>query len=261
MRIAEHWIATTRLGERLLDPRRAGWLWKRLRHNFPDALSLVLMPDHLHLVTRPGTGPRLRRLLSAFTGLFGVRFDVRPVQPATTRDIAMRMARYGIFNPVEAGLVDDPWSWPWSTLRDLGGAAYPIWTTPAATAAAIGVTPKAVVSTLTTNADHRPTPPRRVPVAIASLEAVRAAVASTLRVPELEVLSTPLGRRLVVQASEAFAMPGTRRLASALACCERTIQRDRAPRHSALDAVLLCLGDERLRRGPDSVPPDSRCPR
>jgi len=212
------------------------------------------MPDHLHLVVPgAGAGERLRRVLSACTALFGVRFDVLAPEPANSRDIAARTVRYGLLNPVRAGLVDDPWAWPWSTLRDLGGAAYPVWTAPARIAAVLAIPPKTLFSKLATTADHRAPPPRRVPIAIASLDALRCAVGSTLRVPAGEVLAEQLGRRLVVQASEAFAMPSTSRLAKELGCCERTIQRDRAPRHSALDAVLLCLGDERLRRCPGAV--------
>jgi hypothetical protein len=254
VRIAEHWIATTRGRERLLSPRRAGWLWDRLRLHFPHALSLVLMPDHLHLVAL-GTGAldRLRRMLAACATRHGVRFDIGPEDLANTREIAGRMVRYGVFNPVRAGLVDDPWAWPWSTLRDLGGAAYPAWTSATAIGAAIGVRAPAVIGLLTSNADFRAASPRRTPVVAASLEALVSAVGAALRIPDREVLSLPIGRRLVVQASEAFARPGTGRLAAALGCTERTIQRDRQPRHAALDAVLLCLGDDRLRRGPDSV--------
>jgi len=254
MRLAEHWIATTRGGERLLSPQRAGWLWDRLRHGFPQALSLVLMPDHLHLVVA-GTGAleRLRRVLAGCAAQHGVRFDIGPEDLANTREIAGRMIRYGIFNPVRAGLVDDPWAWPWSTLRDLGGAAHPVWTAAPSVGAAIGLRSRSVLAMLTSTADFRAASPQRTAIAAASLEALQAAVGAALRVTAREVASLPAGRRLVVQASEAFAAPGTDRLASALGCSERTIQRDRAPRHAALDAVLLCLGDERLRRGPDSV--------
>lgn len=254
VKIAEHWIATTRARERLLSPQRAAWLWERLRHHFPHALSLVLMPDHLHLVVE-GTGAleRLRRVLAGCATHHGVRFDIGPEDLANTREITGRMIRYGVFNPVRAGLVDDPWAWPWSTLRDVGGAAHPCWTSPAAIGAAIGVRAPAVIGLLTSNADFRVAPPRRTPIAAASFEALRSAVGSALRMPAREVDALPLGRRLVVQASEAFAAPGTQRLAEALGCTERTIQRDRFPRHAVLDAVLLCLGDERLRRGPDVV--------
>lgn len=254
MRIAEHWIATTRGRERLLSSQRAGWLWGRLRANFPDALSLVLMPDHLHFVVE-GTGAleRLRRVLAACVARHGVRFDIGPDDVANTREIAGRMVRYGVFNPVRAGLVDDPWMWPWSTLRDLGGAAFPVWTPVAAVGAAIGVRTSAVIGRVTANADFRALPPRATPIAAASFEALLSAVASVLRISDRDVLASSLGRRLVVQASEAFASPGTRRLAEALGCGERTVRRDRSPRHPALGAVLLCLGDARLRQGPDSV--------
>lgn len=254
VRIAEHWVATTRGRERLLSAQRAGWLWERLRHHFPRALSLVLMPDHLHLVVE-GTGAleRLRRVLAACAAQHGVRFDIGPEDLANTREIAGRMIRYRVFNPVRAGLVDDPWAWPWSTLRDVGGAAFPVWTTPGAIGAVIGLRAPAVIGMLTSNADFRAASPRRIPIMAASFESLRSAVGSALRIPDREVLSLPLGRRLVVQASETFASPGTQRLVHALVCSERTIRRDRSPRHPALDAVLLCLGDDRLRRGPDSV--------
>lgn len=254
VKIAEHWVATTRGRARLLAPLLARWLWERFRLHFPRTLSLVLMPDHLHLVVE-GTGAldRFRRVLAACAARHGVRFDIGPEDIANTREIAGRMVRYGVFNPVRAGLVDDPWAWPWSTLRDLGGSVFPVWTPAAAVGAAIGVRAPAVIGRLTTNADFRAVTPKGAPIAAASFDALTSAVASVLRISERDVIESSLGRRLVVQASEAFASPGTRRLAEALGCGERTVRRDRSPRHPALDAVLLCLGDARLRRGPDSV--------
>ena len=86
------------------------------------------MPDHLHLVVGAGQTGRLRRVLNGFTCRFGVRMDVLEPDRANSAAIAGRKMRYGFFNPVRAGLVDDPWRWTFSTLRDLGGAAYPLWT-------------------------------------------------------------------------------------------------------------------------------------
>jgi hypothetical protein len=117
----------------------------------------------------------------------------------------------------------------------------------------LAIPPKTLLWDLSTDADHRAPLPQRVALASASMDALRSAVGSVLRVSERDASALPLGRRLVVQASEAFAMPGTQRLAAELGCCDRTVQRDRTPRHAAVDAVLLCLGDERLRRGPDTV--------
>ena len=250
MAVAEHLVATTRARARLLEPQWAQWLWERMRRLIPEALSNLLMPDHLHMVAPPGARVRLRQLLAAFTVRYGVRFDVLPAQPAHSVEIARRMIRYGFVNPVRAGLVDDAWAWPWSTLRDLGAAAHPIWTPAAAVAQSLRVPAERIVDALTF-AGRRP--PQRVPVAAATFDGLRAAVAAALRMPESDVLTRTLGRRLIVQASAAIAPPHASRLAEQLGCCERTIRRDRAERHPALDAVLTCLADERLRRGPDAV--------
>ena len=122
--VAEHLIATTRRGARLRT-HHAQWLWHRLRVMLPAVLSCVLMPDHIHLMSLPGCVMRFRRVLNSFTARFKIQFDVLEPELANSVAIAQRMMRYGYFNPVHAGLVDDPWRWPWSTLRDLVGAAYP----------------------------------------------------------------------------------------------------------------------------------------
>ena len=184
-----------------------------------------------------------------------MRFDIRPVQLANTLDTALRMVRYGLCNPVRAGLVDDPWMWPWSTLRDLSGAAYPIWTPRAAIAEALEIPANRLLAKLTNLAESRSRAPRIVPVTMATFEAMRTAVASALRMQEADVYAHPLGRKLMVQASDAIALPCIGRVADELGCARCTIYRDRHPCHSALDAVLLCLGDARLRRGPDAVAP------
>lgn len=45
----------------------------------------------------------------------------------TDREKIQRNIRYVILNPVRAGLVDDPLSWPWSTHRDFVGAVVDPW--------------------------------------------------------------------------------------------------------------------------------------
>ena len=80
------------------------------------------MPEHLHLVTPPGMRDPLRRVLTAYTTRFGTRFDLADPEPGNSPAIVARQMRYGFFNPVRAGLTDDPWRWRWSTLRDLGRA-------------------------------------------------------------------------------------------------------------------------------------------
>jgi hypothetical protein len=203
----------------LLTPDRSEWLWNRLRETLGAAvLSLVLMPDHLHMMALPGLRQRLTRVLAMFTARTGVRFDII-VEPANTAAIAGRMLRYGLWNPVEEGLVDDPWGWRWSTLRDLGGAAHPCWTPLDRVAAALQTTPTATLRRLTTVANRTaPTPVARTE-SVAAIDGVRSAVAGAT----------------------------ARRLADALECGVRSVFRLRAPVHPALPAVMLCLADARLR--------------
>jgi hypothetical protein len=247
MPIVEHLVATTRrLARTLADPKPAAWLFACLRKHFPEAWSCELMPDHLHMVTPPGERPRLTRVLAS--NPFGVAFDVLDPQPVLTLKIALRTVRYGFLNPVRDGLVTDAWTWRWSTMRDLIGAAFPIWTPANAIATALRQPIGRLVREVTTQGDHRPLVPRRAIVAAATFDGLRSAVAAALRMPESAVLDTSLGRRLIVQASAAISTPDAAHLAKELGCSTRTIHRDRAAPHSALDAVMMCLADERLRR-------------
>jgi hypothetical protein len=246
--VAEHLVATTRRRDRsLVEPERAAWLWGRLQRALGVVLSCVLMPDHLHLVAEPGWHRRLCEVLAGFTRRYGVGFDVLSPQPAHSRAIAGRVVRYGFFNPLRANLVGDPWSWPWSTLRDLGGAVFPAWTPLPVIAQRLGETPDAALRALTTVANHRAPLPRRRRVCVATTDGLIAAVASALRTPAHQATGSPLGRRLVVQTAYDISTPHAGRLADQLGCSERTVHRLRAPRHPALDAVSLCLSDPRLR--------------
>ena len=246
--IAEHLVATTRGGDRsLIWPERARWLWDRLRANLPEALSNLVMPDHLHMVAGPGMRPRLRRVLSSFTVRFGVQFDVLEPQVASSPAIAGRMICYGFFNPVRAGLLDDPLAWPWSTLRDLVGAVAQTWTPIGRVASVLGLRADACVRALTSLGEHRSAPLRAGPIGAASWDAVQDAVMSALRLSDVAEILEPRPRRLFVQACYAVGKPHQLALAERLDCSERSIRRDRAGRDAALDAVLRCLGDARLR--------------
>lgn len=110
----------------MVEPARARWLWERLRRALPDALSCVLMREHLHLTAPPGRGEPLRFVLIGYRRKFGVALDLLEPEPANSAAILFRQIRYGYFNPRREGLVTDPWSWRWSTLRDLGGACDPV---------------------------------------------------------------------------------------------------------------------------------------
>lgn len=247
MSIAEHLVASTRGRERgLLEPERASWLWVRLRRAFPDALSCVFMPDHLHLVAAPGGRPALGSVLGRYAARFGVGFDILPPQPAESRPIALRMIRYGFFNAVRAELVDDPWLWQWSTLHDLAGATHPAWTPLSRIARKLWRRPGPLLAALTRLGDHHPSPPRSEPVAAATPTAILRAVGRALRIPEARSLATCDGRRLAVQACVAVGATSTRHISRALDLPERSVRRYRAPTHPGLPAVLRILQDPRL---------------
>jgi hypothetical protein len=168
-------------------------------------------------------------------------------QVASTAAILGRMIRYGFFNGVRADLADDPWAWPWSTLRDLGGATASVWTPVKRIASTLRLSVRDTLRALTTLGDARPPLPERSSVAAASLDGVRDAVASALRLSDPRAWAKAAARRLVVQTCYEIGAPRPGDLADALACSERSVHRDRSPRDPALDAVLLCLGDARLR--------------
>jgi len=243
--IAEHLIGHARDGARgLLGHAQASWLWTRLRTGFPDAFSCELMANHVHLVAPPGGHARFVRVLAMFAARFGVRFDVI-VELANTTEITMRMIRYGFHNPVRASSVGDPYAWRWSTLRDLVGAAYPIWTPAPRIARALGVRPEGLLRRVTGTADLRPRKPELIPFAAVSMRALADATSAALRIDC--VTEHVLARQLFVQAAYAVGMPKVADLAAAIGRSSRTIRHDRAGRHPALSAVLLCLADARLR--------------
>lgn len=252
MTVAEHLVASTRGRVRtLLLPQHARWLWEHLRRNLPSAYACVLMPDHVHVVAPPGAQPVFIHVLAAFTTRFGIRFEHLPPEPAHSIDIARRKVRYVLLNPVNEGLVDDPWAWRWSTLRDLAGAAHPVWTSAARVASVLAIPPSWLLQRLTHGLDHKPMPPRAIEPIVAPVDVLREAVGTALRLTEDDVRTAAFARRLVVQAAQALALPGIVRLAAQLGCSPRTVRRDRALRPEGLDAVLLCLGDTRLRSGDD----------
>ncbi len=113
------------------------WLWRHLRAAFPDAIAIVLMPNHLHLLawlTRLS-----RRRLAAVLGGFARTFELgeiwRPVpepEAVVSDEKLARNVRYTALNPCRTWqehepLVRDPLAWPWSTHRDVVGAIVNPW--------------------------------------------------------------------------------------------------------------------------------------
>lgn len=107
--------------------------------------------------------------------------------------------------------------------------------------------PAQALRRLTAIGDFRAPPLESASPTVASVDAACEAVASALRWSVAEVRRHPRGRRLVIQALYAIGRPHASRLAAALGCSRRTVQRALVTSDDALDAVLRCLADRRLR--------------
>jgi hypothetical protein len=159
------------------------------------------------------------------------------------------MMRYGFFNPWRKKMVADPFEWPWSTLRDLVGAATPVWTPLRRIARLLRTSQKGALVEVTETADFVPPLPEMKRVLVADLDGVREAVGAAMRL-DCEPVLPAEARRLVVRASFEIGAPQVGWLAAELGCTTRTIRRDRTAETPGLDAVLRCISDARLRRGP-----------
>ena len=206
------------------------------------------MPDHLHLVGPAGSTPTLRRTLAAFAVRYGTRFDIHAPEPANSLAIARGMVRYGFFAPVRANLTDDPFAWPWSTLRDLAGASEPAWTHAHRIADALALPPQDALLSLATRRGTTYPPPRPAPLTSASLEDIRAAVRSALRLPSTATTKTE--RRLTMQAALKVGTSSISDVAIALGCTPASVHEDLSAPHPALDAVFLCLANPHVLAGP-----------
>ncbi|CAK9251966.1 unnamed protein product [Sphagnum jensenii] len=103
--------------------------FKRMGEIFPEMISAILMPNHLHLIL-----PQERDAVKILAGLLGamtLRSDLRkPLwQPMPSPTIIpdtshlRRQIRYLALNPCRKRLCRDPLEWYWSSYREVIGAA------------------------------------------------------------------------------------------------------------------------------------------
>jgi hypothetical protein len=248
--VAEHLVAHTRGGDRsLVEPERVRWLWQRVREAFPDAIASTVMPDHLHLGAPPEGAGRFERVLRGFGRRYGVRWKVLPPEPANSAAILARQVRYVFRNPVMAGLVDDVWEWPWSTLRDLAGVVADPWTQLRRVARMCGQPPQRLLQ-FVTSVEGRAAPPLARPregMMVASFDACRAAAAAALRCTFAETATQPRARAVVLQLAYRLGSPSKTEVAAELGCSVRTVQRALEHPDPAVDVALKCLADPRLQ--------------
>lgn len=130
-----HLVAHLSLAEivDLCSPVLARRLWVFLRRAFPEALVVVLMTNHVHVIARVICSElarlRMAKALAAAVRGHG-RYTWEHLPDAEVLNGARelrRHIRYVTLNPCRAGRVSDPMEWPWSTHRDLLGASAAPW--------------------------------------------------------------------------------------------------------------------------------------
>lgn len=124
-----HQVASARYGAKIFEQRVvASWLWRRLSVNRSKLYSLVLMPDHVHLIHEveheQESQEYLSRQLHWLARQFKLKtslFSIPLAEQIPNTHHLRRQIRYVHLNPCRANLTRDPLSWEWSTHRDWVG--------------------------------------------------------------------------------------------------------------------------------------------
>lgn len=271
-RVLIHLAARTLPGSPpLIDHAVAAPLWARLRRVFPSALAAALMPNHVHVITPATAAEEARGALARLLGSScragalaeGIRWDTVG-QPSllTDREKVQRNVRYVVLNPVRDRLVSEPLSYRWTTHRDVMGAIHDPWvdaeklrraiSTHHTSLEAFRVWWHAYVSTdgHVTAASARVLLPaaQRAETPYAPLSWIAEAVAATLRAPPEDLYRRTASRELFLHLAAAVGWTSTTTLARACRITPCAVRRAlQHPDPPNLQAVLLCLGDPRLR--------------
>jgi hypothetical protein len=248
----------------------AAFAWRRLRRAFPQALAVVLLPNHLHIVSdEPDPDAARRRLAAVLSGVArhppcatGSRVwaEVPPPRPIPDVRHLARHVRYLALNPCRSGLVRDPLSWLWSTHRDVIGAVADPWASAERLAAALRRPRRGFEAAHHAYVSGDPSTcvtgtPFPQPVAATDspslpLETIRLATAAALRVPLDAVRRRTTARRLFVQLAWHQGWRNTRLLARECQATRQAIRGLLRQPDPGLTAARLCLADARLRHGP-----------
>ncbi len=256
----------------LLVPSRARRLWRSLRTAFPEALAVILMGNHLHLVVLAlVVEEALRRLRTTLAVLEreGYATWEKIGSPEILRDPPQlrRNLRYVWQNPIRKKLVSDPLEWPWSTYRDWVGAISDPWLTETRLAATLGddrLDFRARFHEYCTT--HASIPEGGTPLPVAApprsapevgLHALGLAACACTRQPLDALRRRGLARATFLELATHQGWRNTLALAGACQMTRRAVRKPRAPvGERSLAAAALCLGDRRLLQGvPGSFDP------
>jgi len=250
---------------RLTDQPVGSWLWQRLRDKFPEALSAVLMPYHLHLQAA-GTAAasihqQLRNVVHSLARcrqFNGLKWEpVAPPQPIPDIRYARRQLRYLALNPCRAGLTNDPLYWPWSTHRDVVGATARPWVNAERLAIALELPVRHFAerhheyvsgdpsASVTSTPFPKPLPASTEPST--SLERIALAAVASNRATAADLCRRTPTRYYFLKLSLRHGWRSAPQLARACDLTPRAVRKAWCrPAPKNLEAGSLCLGDERL---------------
>jgi len=119
----KHWVArSSHPHEPFRKFEDARFAWEILQQTFPELLSAVLMPNHLHMILPDGDLKKLTGILGAISRRLKIEKLWQPVpEPSLIPDPhhLKRQIRYVALNPCRKKLCTDPLQWIWSTHRDI----------------------------------------------------------------------------------------------------------------------------------------------
>jgi hypothetical protein len=263
-----HYVARMRPWSPHIDDQEMfRWLWTHLRESFPDALAVVVMPNHPHIIAR--LHPNRRRTLASLLGAFARRFELGEIwqhvpdpEPLVDAEKLARNVRYVSLNPCRRwngrpALGDDPLAWPWCTHRDVMGLVIDPWVDAARLASALGWHSDDAAARLHHYVSSDPdvavqgTPPPSVctasDVPIGGLDAILRAACEATRAVAADIRKRSATRTVFLGLAR---YRGWRNWQTLAAECRMSTNRardaaERCPQ-SWLEAAARCLGDPRL---------------
>ncbi len=226
------------------------------------------MPDHTHLLAEGEDPDEARRTLatalSRATYRKGERLWLPVPDPEVVREHRLRIVvRYVVLNPCRKSLVDDPVLWPWSTYRDVLGAAVDPWVDAERLARCLGECEAGFVprfhryvtldNRVAEEARALPAPARPTPTPTHSLDEIALATAASLRCPFEAIQRRGKPRQLFLALARCQGWTDSRVLAEACGVTPRAIRKpSEAPAPSHVRAGLVCLGSRRWTRNFES---------
>lgn len=244
-----------RFAPQLSDLETGSWLWSAGRRAFPDALAVCLLPTHAYVVAPFEDAESGRQRLNRLIGQFARRFDAlgkigdtAEPEPVTEQYELLQRIQAVAELPRDAGLVDDPLAWPWSTYRDVVGAIADPWVCELRLASHLRAEPAGFAQFFHDSIGPRGFPKPAHAGARYSTDAIACAAAAATRTAVDNIRCEGPARSLFIRLLADFTALCNQDLASMADVSVRTVNRVlNQDREQMMSAGRLCLGDTRLR--------------